>query len=74
MNKSKADQPKTASVGVDLAISCAEGTASALARHLGVSPQAGSLWKKKQHIPVTRAIQIAKIFRVKPGDLNPILQ
>ncbi len=47
------------------------GNASALARILGITPQAVWGWKKKGYVPAQSAKKIAEIFKVSREDLNP---
>jgi len=47
------------------------GNASALARILGITPQAVWEWKKKGYVPAQSARKIAEIFKVSRADLNP---
>ena len=58
-------------LGPDLALACVNGNASALARILGISPQAVCGWKKKGYVPAQSAKKIAEIFKVSREDLNP---
>lgn len=58
-------------LGPELALACVNGNASALARILGISPQAVWEWKKKGYVPAQSARKIAEIFKVSRADLNP---
>lgn len=59
--------------GYDLAVSLAGGNASALARIVGVSPQAVFYWKKAGVVPTESAKKLARIFKVPRERLNPIV-
>lgn len=44
---------------------------SALARKIGVSPQAVQQWVAAGRVPPRRAVQVAAILHVHPSDLCP---
>lgn len=67
----KVDRKVEGLKGPDLALACVNGNASALARILGISPQAVYEWRKKGYVPAQSARKIADIFKISRADLNP---
>jgi len=58
-------------VGIVDQVFSAYGGASALARLIGISRTAVSLWRKQQRVPVTRVLEIERLTGIPRHKLRP---